>query len=226
MHTRTHLHAHTHRKTPPNARPSSPHTRQPVSVNQLNHLRPENNPMTDSPSGLPLSAQAAWKADSQGTGCTGCWRQELMLARAWWRWAFSKSGNISGHCKWNIAESDKSQTLPEEKNEVKGKLCFPRKLRLSTFKGSIPWACWVHATYQKQYYNWAEQVSLIKVFRLEPNYLVGRAEWAVPAWEGLFLLPQQKKINSDKTSQGTFTGTFKPKFNPSWGLFCYDFICF
>lgn len=33
-----------------------------------------------------------------------------------------------------------------------------------------------------------EQVSLIKVFRLDPNYLVGRAEWAVPAWEGLFLL--------------------------------------
>ncbi|TWW81124.1 hypothetical protein D4764_01G0009390, partial [Takifugu flavidus] len=67
-----------------------PHTHQPVSVNQLNHLRPENNPMTDSPSGLPLSAQPAWKADSQGTGCTGCCRQEFMLARAWWRWAFSK----------------------------------------------------------------------------------------------------------------------------------------
>ncbi|CAG07294.1 unnamed protein product [Tetraodon nigroviridis] len=60
-----------------------PHTRQPVSVNQLNHLRPENNPMTDSPSGLPLSAQPAWKADSQGTGCTDCCRQEFTLAWAW-----------------------------------------------------------------------------------------------------------------------------------------------
>lgn len=38
-----------------------------------------------------------------------------------------------------------------------------------------------------------EQVSLIKVFRLEPNYLVGRAEPAVPPWGGLLLLLQQKK---------------------------------
>ncbi|TNN57793.1 hypothetical protein EYF80_031977 [Liparis tanakae] len=50
---------------------TSPRTRQPVSANQLNRLRPENNPVTDSPSGLPLSTQPAWKADSRGTGWTG-----------------------------------------------------------------------------------------------------------------------------------------------------------
>lgn len=63
--------AHTRCKSPPNARPSSPRARRPVSANQLNRLRPENNPMTDSPSGLPLSAQPAWIADSRGRGWTG-----------------------------------------------------------------------------------------------------------------------------------------------------------
>lgn len=48
-----------------------PPTRRPVSANQLNRPRPENNLMTDSPSGLPLSAQPAWTADSRGRGWTG-----------------------------------------------------------------------------------------------------------------------------------------------------------
>lgn len=67
---RTHVHTQTHSRcrAPPNARPSSPRTRQPVSANQLNRLRPENNPATDSPSGLPLSTQPASKADSRGRG--------------------------------------------------------------------------------------------------------------------------------------------------------------
>lgn len=88
--TQTHKHTRTHCKSPPNARPSSPPTSQPVSANQLNRLRPENNPMTDSPSGLPLSAQPAWIADSQGTGWTDCHRQEFTLAWAWRGWALSK----------------------------------------------------------------------------------------------------------------------------------------
>lgn len=84
-HTYTLTHARC--KSPPNARPSSPLARQPVSANQLNRLRPENNPMTDSPSGLPLSTQPAWKADSQGTGWTGYCTQEFTLGWAWRGWA-------------------------------------------------------------------------------------------------------------------------------------------
>lgn len=87
---------HTRCKPPPNARPSSPRTRQPVSANQLNRLRPENNPMTDSPSGLPLSAQPAWIADSQGTGWTGYCRQEFTLGWAWRGWALSKDRRGNG----------------------------------------------------------------------------------------------------------------------------------
>lgn len=98
---------HTHCISPPNARPSSPRTRQPVSANQLNRLRPENNPMTDSPSGLPLSAQPAWIADSQGTGWTGYCRQEFTLGWAWRGWALSKdrrgNGNICRDGKRDIA---------------------------------------------------------------------------------------------------------------------------
>ncbi|KAJ8012511.1 hypothetical protein DPEC_G00043580 [Dallia pectoralis] len=45
--------------------PSSRRASQPVSANQLNHLRPANNPMTDSRSGLPSSAQEHGDDDSQ-----------------------------------------------------------------------------------------------------------------------------------------------------------------
>lgn len=104
-----HTNALTHTRciSPPNARPSSPRTRQPVSANQLNRLRPENNPMTDSPSGLPLSAQPAWIPDSQGTGWTGYCRQEFTLGWAWRGWALSKhrrgNGNICRDGKRDIA---------------------------------------------------------------------------------------------------------------------------
>lgn len=131
--TQTHTRVMNPRQMP--AHPPPPRTRQPVSANQLNRLRPESNPVTDSPSGLPSSTQPAWKADSRGTGRTGYRGQESapgLQRTGLWGKESTGNGDFYRGVEWDLARD-----VDEGLYKYKGKNRIENRLNLKLWIGAV-----------------------------------------------------------------------------------------